>query len=263
MALYPHTVGVDLGQSQDYTSVAILQEAYWLTAEQAWSVGLPEQAGWYWPNRFPSTECIDKARGWNYNDGRPANPPLALVHLERFELHTPYPKVVESIGELIQTPPIRLTCTPLVVDGTGVGAPVVDMMRQAGLGPTSVTITAGFTVIYNQEDGSYRVPKRDLISTVSVLLEQRRLRIPRSLPNAQLLDRELQEFRRTITKVGNDTYAADRDKHDDMVLSIALAAWHREFTNGLLERRNAENARPGVAEASAENLDDVAVTAGR
>jgi terminase large subunit-like protein len=252
VALYPHTIGVDLGQSRDFTSVAVLQEAYWLTERQAWSMGLPEEAGWVWPSQLPSPATIDDARSWNYYNGRPPNPPLALVHLDRYELHTPYPEIVTRIGALIGTPPLRLHCTPLVVDGTGVGAPVVDMLRQAGLGPTSVTITSGFTVICDQEDGSYRVPKRDLVSTMSVLLESRRLRIPRTLPIADLLDRELQEFRRTVTKVGNDTYAAERDQHDDMVLSIALAAWHREFVNGLIERQNATNAQQAAAVAAFE-----------
>ena len=38
MTLYPHTVGVDLGQSSDYTAVAVLEESYWLTEEQAWQL---------------------------------------------------------------------------------------------------------------------------------------------------------------------------------------------------------------------------------
>jgi hypothetical protein len=252
VALYPHTIGVDLGQQRDFTSVAVLQEAYWFTAEQAWKAGRPDVAGWVWPSQLPSPKMIDEARSRNYYDGRPPNPPLALVHLDRYELHTPYPEIVERVGTLIRTPPLRLEVTPLVVDATGVGAPVTDMMRQAGLGPTALTITAGFTPSYDPADGSYRVPKRDLVSTMSVLLEQRRLRIPRSLPNADLLTRELQEFRRTVTKVGNDTYAAERDRHDDMVLAIALAAWHREFMNTHLERANADQQAQAARMAEAE-----------
>jgi hypothetical protein len=83
------------------------------------------------------------------------------------------------------------------------------------------------------------VPKRDLISTMSVLLEQRRLRIPRSLPLADLLTKELQEFKRTVTKVVTDTYAAERDQHDDMVLALALACWYREWVSTHFERASA------------------------
>jgi len=257
MALYPHTVGVDLAQARDFTSVAVIQEAYWLTAQQARLLGvLMDVPGWVWPSQLPSPSAIDQARSLNYHQGRPPNPPLALVHLDRYELHTPYPEIVKRIGELIQTPPLRLASTPLVVDGTGVGRPVVDMLVQAGLGPTSVTITSGFTVTRDPEDGGYRVPKRDLVTTMSVLLEQRRLRIPTTLPNADLLTRELQEFRRTVTKVGNDTYAAERDRHDDMVLSIALAAWHREFMNGLIEQQNARVDRQATVAAEQQEAQE-------
>jgi hypothetical protein len=255
VALYPHTIGVDLGQQCDHSVIAVIEEPYWLTAEQAWKSGLPEVAGWVWPSQLPSPDAIDAARSANFYDsdliGRPANPPLALLHLERLELRTPYPEVVERIGAVIQTPPIRLATTPLIVDATGVGLPVVEMMQQAGLGPTLVTITSGFTVHVDQE-GTFRVPKRDLISTMSVLLEQRRLRIPRDLPAADLLTRELQEFKRTVTKVGNDTYAAERDRHDDMVLALALACWYRDWVNTHLERASAQQPQQAAARAAFE-----------
>ena len=116
--------------------------------------------------------------------------------------------MVTAIGSMLKTPPIRLQATPLVVDATGDGAPVVDMFRQAGLGPTPVTITAGFTVKRDDERGGFMVPKRDLVTTKAVLLEQRRLLIPPSLPLADLLTRELQAFKRKVTPVGSDSYAA-------------------------------------------------------
>jgi hypothetical protein len=97
-----------------------------------------------------------------------------------------------------------------------------------------------------------RVPKRDLISTMSVLLEQRRLRIPRSLPIADLLTKELQEFKRTVTKVGNDTYAAERDQHDDMVLALALACWYWEWVSTRFERASARHQQRAAARAVAE-----------
>jgi hypothetical protein len=59
-------------------------------------------------------------------------------------LGTPYPKVVEKLRDLARSHSIAGNCA-LVVDGTGVGTPVVDMLRSAGLGCeiTSVTITGG------------------------------------------------------------------------------------------------------------------------
>jgi hypothetical protein len=51
-------IGVDLGQLRGYTSVAVLQEAYWLTAALAWSLNLPEVACWVWPSQLPSAGAL-------------------------------------------------------------------------------------------------------------------------------------------------------------------------------------------------------------
>lgn len=61
----------------------------------------------------------------------------------------------------------------MVVDGTGVGAPVVDMLRAAGLGCeiTAVSITGG------DRESRRGVPKRDLIARVQLALEKGELRI--------------------------------------------------------------------------------------
>ena len=241
MTLYPHTLGVDLGQSSDYTAVAVLEEAYWLTEEQAWHLHVQghEGAGWVFAHRL-APAMIERARSLNYYHLRPPNPPLALRHLERFELGTPYPEMVARIGAMRAAPPLSVDRSYLVVDETGVGRPVVDMFEQAGQAPIPVTITAGFAPKYDPADGSYTVPKRDLVSTMAVLLEQRRLLIPPSLPLAELLTRELQEFKRKVTPVGSDTYAAGREgQHDDLVLAVALAAWWREFNHARIEQQHA------------------------
>jgi hypothetical protein len=49
--------------------------------------------------------------------------------------------------------------------------------------------------VIEQEDYSFAVPKKDLASHVQVLLQQRRLKIARSLPDAEMLVSELQTFR--------------------------------------------------------------------
>ena len=45
---------------------------------------------------------------------------------------------------------------------------------------------------------------------------------------------------RTVTKVGTDSYAAERDRHDDMVLALALACWYREWVSTRCERASAQ-----------------------
>src|SRR5947209_4161591 len=65
----------------------------------------------------------------------------------------------------------------LVVDATGVGRPVVDLLRDADLrcGIMPVMITSG--EMESMADGYYRAPKRDVITGMQVLLQKDALRI--------------------------------------------------------------------------------------
>lgn len=92
-----------------------------------------------------------------------------------------------------------------------------------------VSIHGGDRVGWDERD-SYRVPKRDLVGVVQLLLQTRRMRIAASLPEAATLRRELQAFRVTIDPAtAHDSYAAWREAdHDDLVLAVALACWYGE-----------------------------------
>jgi hypothetical protein len=123
----------------------------------------------------------------------------------------------------LQSGPQRPT---LAVDATGVGAPVIDLFKRENhkshLQP--IQIVGGATV--SREGGVTRVPKRNLVSTVQVYLQSKRLRIASQLPEADTLTRELQNFQVKITDAANDTYGAWREgTHDDLVLAAALALW--------------------------------------
>ena len=115
----------------------------------------------------------------------------------------------------------------LVVDSTGVGAPVVDMMEKEGLCPYAISIHGGDAV--GSEGRKYRVPKRDLVSTLQVLLQTQRLKVAEGIKDAQLLVEELLNFRIKISASGHDSYEHWRESaHDDLVLAVALACWMAE-----------------------------------
>jgi hypothetical protein len=189
--LTAYYLGLDLGQTQDFTALAVLQ------------CTLPDSG---------ETE---------------ADPPEhALRHLQRFPLGTPYTEIVPAVAHLTGAEP--LCGSPLVVDQTGVGRAVVDMLRQAAGWVVPVTITGGHAVT-RVEDGSYHVPKKELVTCLQVVMQARRLQIARSLPDAALLVRELQNFQVKITAAANETYGVWRDgQHDDLVLAVALACWWAE-----------------------------------
>jgi len=150
-----------------------------------------------------------------------------LRHLERLRLGTPYPVVVERVKALLFREPLR-GCTDLVVDATGVGPLVVDLLRDAGLSPVAVTIHGGETVSEEKGGDRWRVPKRDLVATVQVLLQTGRLKVAEALPDAATLVRELLAYRVKLSEHGHDSYNARQGAHDDLVLAVGLAVWWGE-----------------------------------
>jgi class 3 adenylate cyclase len=185
-------IGLDLGQRQDHSAIAIVERPDLRLA---------------WMSTRPST--------------------LLVRRVERMALGTPYPRVVARVREIARA---IETCT-LVVDGTGVGAPVVELLRSAGLGcgVTAVTITGG-----EKESGSgaaWNVPKRDLIAGVQLALEKGDLRIARHMKEAGALVRELVDVRVTAgLGTGRVRIGADGSgQHDDLVIALALACWRARW----------------------------------
>jgi hypothetical protein len=118
----------------------------------------------------------------------------AVRHLERFTLGTPFTEMRTRLCTLFSAPP--LAHSMLAVDQTGVGRPVVNLMRRASLKASirPVTITAGHQAHLN-EDGGWSVPKKELVSTLQVLLQSRRIKVAPRLPESQTLVQELGSFR--------------------------------------------------------------------
>jgi hypothetical protein len=197
VAVLRYVVGLDLGQAQDFTALAVLSRL-----------------------RLTGTE-------------RPQDrqPPYAVPHLQRFPLGTPYPQIVRAVIDLLRTPP--LPGCMFVVDQTGVGGAVVDMLTDALQGRVTcdfcpITITGGHEVT-RSERGQLRVPKKELVACLQVLLQTRRLKVAQALPEAATLVRELETFRVKITEAANETFGVWREgQHDDLVLAVALAAWMGE-----------------------------------
>jgi hypothetical protein len=178
-------VGLDLGQSQDYTALSILERLK------------------------NDKDCVYHVR-----------------HLERIR-GAPYPAIVEKTAKIMQSQGLKGYAS-LVVDQTGVGAPVVDLFGQAGLKPVGVLIHGGDKA--SHEGDSWRVPKRDLVGVLQVLLQTGRLKVASKLKLGPVLSEEMLNFRVLIDPMtAHDSYSAWREEdHDDLVLSVALAAWYGE-----------------------------------
>jgi len=203
-----YVVGLDLGQARDYSALVVLER-----------------------------EVVSMPYG---EDGHLLRSPIRLDpeyrarHLQRWPLGTAYTTIARDVAALLDRPPLRRGDTVLATDQTGVGRAVIDVLRAAGLEPLCITITGGDAVT-SDSDGR-RVPKRDLISTIEVLLQQGRLKIAPELPETPTLIRELDVFRRKLSPAGHDSYGVWREgEHDDLVLAVALALWAAEHGSGTIE----------------------------
>jgi hypothetical protein len=190
-----HFVGVDLGQAKDFTAIAAVERA--------------EVTGAWDAQTYARRKSVS----------------LRLRYLERLALGTPYPEVVERVVGLTRSSELAGHCH-LVVDATGVGRPVVDLLRRAGPGCQMMpaTITGGDAE--SREGGYYRVPKRDVIVGLQVLLQSGELKIAGGLRYGAALVSEMAEMRVKVSGAGREQYGAWREgTHDDLVFAVGLACW--------------------------------------
>jgi hypothetical protein len=146
-------------------------------------------------------------------------------HLHRWELGTSYPGIIADLKEWFGAGP--LNGSALVIDATGVGRAVVDMIRESSI----AAHVAPFSITAGLKEGTDppTVPKKDLVASVATALQCRRLRFAEELPLRPTLERELETFRAKVTADRNETFAAWRERdHDDLVLALALAVWYGE-----------------------------------
>jgi hypothetical protein len=149
----------------------------------------------------------------------------AVRHLQRFPPGTPYPEIAAVLARRFGEEP--LTNSSLAVDITGVGRPVVDLLRKAGIRATlrPITVTGGHGAAQDTL-GGWLVPRKELVSTMQVLLQERRLKVAQSLPEAATLSQELLNFKAKPSTAPLDSFEAWRENpHDDLVLAVAIAAW--------------------------------------
>lgn len=147
--------------------------------------------------------------------------------LQRLELGTPYPAVARRINAICNAMRNRGGEVYLAVDATGVGGPVVDIVRDE-LHPdvhlTAVTITGGDKCPGSPlQRSEIRMAKVWMVSRLQALLQTRRIVMPKT-PEAEGLAEELIDFEIKVSKDGQDEMGAFKTgKHDDLVTALGLS----------------------------------------
>jgi hypothetical protein len=123
------------------------------------------------------------------------NPALYRIgYLARLPLKTPYPAQVAAIRRIIGNLPRG---TELVVDFTGVGRGIYDLLVDHGLQPIGVALTGGIEVHRNGSIST--VPKSTLVSKLVARVHSGELVVHGDLADWPTLKRELLNFRSEVT----------------------------------------------------------------
>ena len=227
-----YLVGLDLGDRRDWTALSVLRQHAVPTGRTIRKqVGFSLDVGVV-SDAVPETEYqydtiyLDRWRGRGYKVAAP----IVADLLQELRDETHRQRMASAGG----TPSLEPLPVWVLADETGVGIAVVEDLRAAGLTCTGITITGGDS--WSQSGNGYRVPKKDLVSTLRVLVENRRITVSDALPLGSVLESELQNFKvKTKLSTGNDSYGAGDEwregAHDDLVLSVAMAAWVGETQN--------------------------------
>ena len=152
-----------------------------------------------------------------------------IRHLERIPLGTPYPEVAGRIGKLIGNLAARTRGCPLVyLDATGVGKPIVDLLRidaSAVCSIVAVYFIHSDRRLEERTAGYLRVKlgKANLVSRLQALMQAGRIHLPRTR-EAQALARELLDYEIRVDENATDRYGAFRvGTHDDLATALGLA----------------------------------------
>lgn len=196
-------ISADLGQVTDYTAISILERI----------------------TKGPGVLGYRQQGEISYH----------LRHIERPPRGTEYPDIISRIIEIYNSPQLADQQRVVVIDLTGLGRPVWDMMWRTELKRAlhAITITSGDAPTVRPR-GVYAVPKRDLITNLQIMLQNGTLRIAKGIKEGAALVEEMVNFQTKITDSGHDVYGARSGAHDDIVLSVAMGCWLA--TSGYMRR---------------------------
>jgi hypothetical protein len=205
--IYRHrvSVGVDLGQSKDPTSIAVVEQIKPVIADHLLDAMRPDRLA-AMRREMPKPE---------YN----------LRLLEQAPLGESYPAQAQRLNRILARQQIAEHDPQVWMDYTGVGRAVYDIFSQE-----RVPRLKPVTIIFNGQEGpnghgGHSVPKINLVSRLQALMHTGKLHMADTLPLAKTFRRELIDFRVSYSAVGNATFGAREGAHDDLILAVALAVY--------------------------------------
>ena len=215
-----YLVSVDIAKKRDYTAILTFQHAHEIL-DGVEALGIPDRIGTF----------------------------LVVRKIERFH-NLPYQEISDAIEYTMGNIEINNNAD-LLIDGTGVGAAVVDLVNARGLAPIPIIFTGGQAVreVYLDMGTTWgqggalnrvrplkeiHVPKLDLVDAGRLMVEQKRIKCSKSIQWADKFRQELIAFRGKVNEAGKVRFEAEGESdHDDMLVCLLMAAWFTQRTAGI------------------------------
>ena len=159
--------------------------------------------------------------------GRPDRRCLHYVvrHLERVEPGADFPQVGRRAGDIVGKLRARGLSPLLTVDATGLGGPIVDLVRDAASSSCvrPVFFTHGDQL--SEEPGRTVLGKAFLVARLQTLLQTDRLHLPKTSESEQLTE-DLLAFEVKIDAQANEKYGAFAvGSRDELVTALGLCLY--------------------------------------
>ncbi|OPY45891.1 MAG: hypothetical protein A4E47_00803 [Methanosaeta sp. PtaU1.Bin028] len=139
----------------------------------------------------------------------------------------PYDQIVDWVVRTLKKPEFRRDQPPeFLLDATGVGVAVRDMLAAKGVRMKAVTITSGETC--TRQGPIYHVGKARMIGTFLGAFDAGKVRINPSMPIWPHLEKEMLGFRAEMSSQGRAKFEAEQGENDDMLFALAMAVWFGE-----------------------------------
>lgn len=170
---------------------------------------------------FSTCSAIERTLEWHEVAQKMVNR-YRVFHLRRFPLQTEYPVIVKELASLMRNE--KLIAAPMIVDASGPGLPVLQMMRVEKMSPIGIVISSGATASQDSE-GNLIVPRTLLLTGLMIAFQTGILKVTRQLDLATALKDEMAGLRIKIRSRTGRTGIETDEEHDDLAMCVALPLW--------------------------------------
>ena len=145
----------------------------------------------------------------------------AVKALHVLKLGTDYAQQLAAILTFLDKPCFSLWATETLIDCTGLGEPMADLLDAKGVKFKRVSITSSGEA--NSRQGRHYVSRTYLINLMIRYLARDNFKISSDLSHAPALREELATMTIENSKAGNQFYASGA--HDDLIMATSLALY--------------------------------------